>query len=167
MRCAAAQARVAMLTDDGEDQVADSRRSMRAGRPAVAGALAAAPRGEAAAQAQTAGAAVKAACAAFTKNMVQRSEGPSAELLFALAWGVRVKRSVGRYSAQSRWSSTAVRQSVLPIRTRRVIIVLRAYQELQVQGHPSPLRGKAREALGERRTACPSQACAIGLVGSS
>jgi hypothetical protein len=82
-----AQALMAMLAEDGEDQVADLMRSLLVGRPKPSGALAAGLKGEAAALAHAAGGAVKAAFDAFT-NTALRSQGSSAEMELSLAWGV-------------------------------------------------------------------------------
>jgi hypothetical protein len=82
-----ARALMAMLAEDGEDTVVQLMRSLLEGRPRPTGALAAALQGEAAAQAQSAGAGVKAALDAFAKTALG-SPGSSAEMELSLAWGV-------------------------------------------------------------------------------
>jgi hypothetical protein len=82
-----AQALMAMLAEDSEDTVAGLMRSLLEGRPQPTGALAAGLKGEAAAQAQAAGGAVKAAFDAFTHTAL-RSKGSSVEMELSLAWGV-------------------------------------------------------------------------------
>ncbi len=81
-----ARALMTMLAEDGEDTVVQLMHSLLAGRPRPTGALAAALQGEAAAQAQSAGAGVKAAFDAFAKTAL-RSPGSSAEMELSLAWG--------------------------------------------------------------------------------
>ncbi len=81
-----AQALMAMLAEGGEAQVAGLMHSLLEGRPKPTGALAAGLKGEAAAQAQAAGGAVKAAFDAFT-NTALRSKGSTAEMELSLAWG--------------------------------------------------------------------------------
>lgn len=81
-----ARALMAMLEEDGEDAVVRLMQSLLEGRPRPTGALAAALKGEAAEQAASAGAGVKAAFEAFTRTAL-KTKASSTEMELSLAWG--------------------------------------------------------------------------------